>query len=1033
MKLLNIMPQQTEEAMRAKPVLLLFALFLVPAVLFAGVTGKIKGKITDRDSKEALVGANIAVEGTSYGAASDVNGEYTISNVPAGTYSIKVTYVGYSSGTVSNVRVNSDLTTELNFAIVSEAVSLQGFEIIAERPLVNKNATNAVRIVSGDDLANIPVRGVASVVALQAGVVEQGGQLFIRGGRQDEVGYYVDGADARNARTGQNLINIVPEALEEFQVQAGGYNAEYGGSNAGIVRQQLKTGGSSYKASLRAETDNLKARGEKFLGGYSYGYSNYALTFGGPIVQDKIKFFLAGENTFQGDPTTAFWDGGVFNDLREDLTGSNLNPNNPIDSITGQRAVDIVDLVIPEGNVPGRKLERWGGNGTLTFDYNPLIVRLSGSVNYQKTLVNPTPIRNIFNQSRLFNDDQSSGLYSAKVSYIASSKTFIDVTLGYQDQRQKRYDPYFKDDYLSYGDSIANAAKGITFFRRTLSPQDLRTNGFPFSRPGGLTTTGGGATSYIKRKQNYMSGALDVTHALEQHELKGGFTYQRYSIRNYANNRFEALYLTMLTNPDAARNGGTAFDALWRTNGRPNNFGYDIYGNENTGEGIEGAKHPTYYSAYLQDKFEFNDLVINAGLRFDSFDNDDFEFVDDPTTTAIEGPNNPSFDSQNFTVRETGVRKVKAFKTVSPRLGFSFPVTDRTVFHVQYGKFVQAPQLNAIYASTSTMAVSFGGQNFIPNPFGNGLEPERTTQYEIGFTQQFSDFASFDITTFYKDIKGQIQIDRVATTTGSTAASYNVLQNGDYATTKGVEFTLRIRRVNRVQGAVNYTLSDAQGTGSSLTTAVSAVEAGPVRPLLISPLAFNQTHRGTVNIDYRFADNDGGPILSKLGANVLFTFNSGHAYTRAKANASGGQRGPEEGSILADDDPRSREPEGAINANTTPWVFQLDLKLDKTVSIGDMFDVNFYVYVQNLLNTKNVLNVYPRTGVADDDGFLSNPLLSRAIVAGQGARYSELYRTINLKDRAHYWQNQLDANNAFGGGDLYGSPRQFRFGLNITY
>ncbi|MBI4535096.1 MAG: TonB-dependent receptor plug domain-containing protein, partial [Ignavibacteriae bacterium] len=920
----------------------------------------------------------------------------------------------------------SDLTTELDFNLSAEAVALTGIEIIAERPLVNKSATNAVRVVSGDELAAIPVRGVAAVVALQAGVVLYGGQLFIRGGRQDEVGYYVDGADARDARTGDLAISIVPEALEEFQVQAGGYNAEYGGANAGIVRQQLRTGSSDYKASLRVESDNFVSRGEKFLGGYSYGYSDYSATFGGPIVSDKIKFFIAGQNTFQADPAVVFWDGATFNGLAEDLAGSNPDPNR-------NNVPDTINLVVPAGNVPGNKLESWAGNGTVTFDYNPIIVRLSGSLNYQKSKFNPTPIRNILNQQRTPDLNTSSGLYSAKITHFLEATTFYDITLGYQDQRAKRFDPIFEDDYLAYGDSTANAAKGILFFGRFKSPQDLRTNGFPFSRPGSLNTAGGVVPTYQKRKQNYISGALDITHQLKGHELKGGFNYQRYTMRNYTLGRMEALYGSLLSNPDAARMGGADLDLLFRIGGLPNNYGYDIYGNEIDG-GFDGPKHPTYISAYLQDKFEFNDLVVNFGLRFDSFDNDDRIFIDDPTTpNIVEGPRNPSYDPANFTVRESGTQKVKAFKTVSPRLGFSFPVTDRTVFHVQYGKFVQPPQLNAIYASPSQQALNFSGRNFIPLPWGTGLEPERTTQYEIGFTQQFTDFASFDLTTFYKDIQGQILIDKITTTTGSQAASYNILKNGDYATTKGFEFTLRIRRVERVQAAINYTLSDAQGTGSSLNTAVSAVEAGPIRPTIISPLTFNQTHRGTINIDYRFGKDDGGQILERLGANLLFSFNSGHNYTKSQANSGAGQRGPEEGGILADDDPRPRRPEGAINSATTPWVFTVDMRLDKTVSIADMFDVNFYIYVQNLLNTQNVLNVYSRSGNAYDDGFLTNPALSASIIAGQGPQYVELYQFINLKNRQHYWQNQLNGVNALQGGDLFGTPRQVRFGLSIVY
>jgi hypothetical protein len=1019
-----------------KKLVLFFSLMLVPAVLLAG-GGKIRGKVIDKGTNEPLIGANVALEGTSLGARTDVNGEYTVLNIPAGTYSVKASFVGYATTTVSNVRISSDLTTSLDFALTSEAIQVTGVEITAERPLVNKSATNAVRVVSGEDLANIPVRGIASVVALQAGVVQQGGELFIRGGRMDEVGYFIDGADARDPRNGRLSISVVPEAVEEFQVQAGGYNAEYGGANAGIVRQQLKTGSSTFSASLRAESDDFVGRGKSYLGGYSYGYTDYAATVSGPIM-DNIKFFLAGESSFQADPRAAFWDGFTFNNLIEDTKGTNANPNNPLVTdpnspyyiLTGGQlrgfVPDTLNLVIPAGNVPGNKFQQWAGNGTLTFDFNPVIVRLSGSANYTKTLFNTAPVRNIFNQGRLLNENLSNGLYSARITHFLQPQTYYDLTVSYFDQRFKRFDPLFGDDYMKYGDSVAAAGKGITYFRRTLSPQTLVTNGFRFQRPGQLATTG---YAYQKRKQSYISGAIDITHQLQNHELKGGFSYKEHRLRNFAIAGLEALLGSYISNPDIARGSNdslrTERDLLVRTGGLPNNYGYDIYGNETDAGGLDGVKKPKYISAYLQDKFEFNDLVINAGLRFDSFDNDDYEFIN---------PTNPSYDSKNATILESGTRKRAPVKTVSPRLGFSFPVTDRTVFHVQYGKFVQQPELIDIYASTAVIARNFTGRNFISAPNGFGLDPIRTTQYEIGFTQAFTDFASFDITTFYKDIKGQIQYELVTTTAGSQAASYNILRNGDYATTKGVELTLRLRRTNRVQASVNYTLSDAQGTGSSRSSSVSSVQAGPERPTVISPLQFNQTHRGTVNVDYRFGQDDGGPILERLGANLLFQFNSGHAYTKALASSSPGQVAPDEAGLLADDDPRTRKPDGSINSSTTPWVFQLDLRLDKTVTIGGLFDVNFYVYVQNLLNTKNILNVYSRSGNAEDDGFLSNPDLSSAIVAANGPRYVALYQALNNVNRQHYWNRQLgNANNAFGGGDIYGTPRQVRFGLNIVY
>ncbi|MCP6756049.1 hypothetical protein NL533_30970, partial [Klebsiella pneumoniae] len=91
-------------------------------------------------------------------------------------------------------------------------------------------------------------------------------------------------------------------------------------------------------------------------------------------------------------------------------------------------------------------------------------VRLSGSVNLTKTLFNPTPVRNIFNQARLPQQDQSNGLYSAKITHFLQPQTYYDLTVSYSDQRFKRYDPFFKDDYLAYGDSIRAASIGYTYF-----------------------------------------------------------------------------------------------------------------------------------------------------------------------------------------------------------------------------------------------------------------------------------------------------------------------------------------------------------------------------------------------------------------------------------------------------------------------------------------------------------------------------------------------------------------------------------------
>ncbi len=1015
--------------MLLKRSVILAAMILAGTVMtFGGTTGKIKGTVTDKNNKETLVGANIQVVGTSLGASSDINGDYVILNVPAGTYELEVKYVGYQAMKVSNLRVNADLTTEQDFAlsVLTEGVTMSEIVVQRERELVSKNQTNVVRITTQEDIENLPLRGVGAAVALSPGIVEQDGKLYIRGGRTEEVGYYLEGASTRNVfgreRTlgassdqeygtepNENLTTVIPEAMEEFQLQAGGYTAQYGGANSGIVRATLRSGTPSFKASFLVETDNFTDQNKQALGTYSYGYSNYAATLSGPLFFDNIKFFVAGENQFDRDWRGVFWEGFRFENL-PDAQGAVDANGIPLDTV----AV----LEMGPGNVPALMRNRYTGNGTLTMDFNPIIIRVGGSMTSQEQRGTSLAIPEIFNLARLPITETSDLLINTKLTHVLSPTVLYEVNVGYGDNRMKRFDPDFGDAFLLYSDSLANAPFGYHFRNYSVGPGSstdgagYRLYGFPFDKYGHPQT------NFEKRTQTRLNGSVDVTAQIGTvHELKAGGTLESYELRRYVVTS-RGLLTWYRDNPDAARTPGESRDFSVGDNGNVNNYGYDFYGNE-LDDGIDGPKHPKFYAAYVQDKIEYEDLVINAGLRLDVFDTDDIQFVDDPTTPEIESAENPSIDPTTSMYRETGIKSKDAFMAVSPRLGFSFPVSDRTVFHLHYGKFLQAPALNQLYTGRRVQGVSFEGGNFIPNPVGYDLDPVRTTQYEIGFTQQISDYASFDITGYYKDIRGQIQVVRQNVTSSSEAAAYNTLANGDFATTKGVELSVRLRRIDRFQAQLNYTFADAKGTGSTSASGISSVENETLYPTVISPLDFNNAHRGSLNIDFRFGENDGGPLLERFGVNLLFTFNSGHPYTLS--NATAGQQGPEQGALV-ENDPRNSQPLESVNASTTPWNFNIDLRLDKTFNLGPI-STNLYVYVQNLLNTRNVLNVYRRSGNSDDDGFLSNPDLSSAIIAGLGPRYVELYRAINLANGTHYFNTT--------GEDLWGTPRQIRFGAKF--
>ena len=1080
----------------------LVAIFFIILPSLAFAQGRIRGTVTNAETGEPLAGANINVVDTQFGAASDEDGNYLIIGVPLGVKSVRATFIGYQSVTISNIRVAADFSSVVDFVLSSEAIEVGAVVIVAERPLLNLTSTNAVRIITQEDMVNVPTRGLAAAVQQQAGVVVQEGEIHIRGGRRDEVGFYIEGAVAKNILTGAMEVQIIQEAIEVFELQAGGFNAEYGEANSGIISASLRTGGKDYHAKFMAESDGFTSTNEKSLGTYSYGYSDFVATLSGPLGSDNIRFFIAGERQKLDDSEIIFWDGFEFRDeggdynlkegvlqagplsasdfeaSGEDLNGNGIMDEAPMD-LNGNGRIDILRdsgsrggvigemvpggvLKLDPGNVKGAGRESWTTNGTLIFDSHPISLRLHGSASYSKNDVSRTasafPITMIFNQDRIPEVVESTSLFGAKLTHILNSKTFYEIGLNYFDNRRLRQDPIFKDNWLAYTDETLIAAAGEergevwTSKTATSGPLMYDIFGFPFWRPGASVT------NPQKFRQNYVGGTINFTTQMGSHEIKAGGGYRSYTIRNWSagGSGFRgssggsggALLEALLAEPnligacDADPNSDDCASEklIWGRGLRLNNYGYDSFGNENDVEGYEGARNPVFSNIYVQDKFEVGDLIVNFGLRMDRFALDDFVWRDVPLFDSDDNPINdadgnqiitpgfeaPCFSLQTFTIDETCLDPADTRVEFSPRLGISFPVSDRTVFHMQYGKFVQLPELQRLYRGPWNVALNFGGQNFISDPQVFDLDVETTIQYEVGFGHQLTDNAAFDLSLFYRDESGKLRYrDVTVNPLVTNAASYQRYENGDFGTTKGFEFSLRIRRTERLSANINYTFSNALGTGSVPNSATSSVQLFTPNPTVISPLTFNQTHVGTINLDYRFARNEGG-MFKESGVNALFNFSSGHAFTKVFGDI--GQRGVEEGGILADDDPRTRRPLEPINSSTTPATFTLDLRLDKTIHIGNL-NTNWYVYVQNLLNRKNILNVYGRTGSANDDGYLTDPLLSQATIDSKGPQYEELYRAVNLAHRQHFWNTQ--GVSVAGADDLFGQPRQIRFGVRV--
>ena len=284
----------------------------LPMTIFAGETGKITGTVVDKENGNVLPGVNVLLEGTSMGAATNTDGEFVILFVPPALYDIKFTYIGYADITIKDVRATKDLTTNLySIELTPEAIEGQEVIVIAEKPLIEINATNEVRVIRAEDIQNMPVRGYSSIVALQTGVVSAGSDLHVRGGRADEVGYYIDGVYVNNpysslggagtagegiaAAPARGTMEVPNTALEEISFQAGGFNAEYGSANSGIISATTKEGREKLQASFESLTDGVFPTSGN-PSAFSYGYNLISGAISGPLPGiNAIRYSFSGE------------------------------------------------------------------------------------------------------------------------------------------------------------------------------------------------------------------------------------------------------------------------------------------------------------------------------------------------------------------------------------------------------------------------------------------------------------------------------------------------------------------------------------------------------------------------------------------------------------------------------------------------------------------------------------------------------------------------------------------------------------------
>jgi outer membrane receptor protein involved in Fe transport len=551
--------------------------------------------------------------------------------------------------------------------------------------------------------------------------------------------------------------------------------------------------------------------------------------------------------------------------------------------------------------------------------------------------------------------------------------------------------------------------------------------------------------------------------------------------------------------PDELFNDGVSYASY---------YGFDAYGNKQTNrpsfddffnktESIElpngqskvfktrdiQAFEPIYMAGYIQDKFTFDDLIFNIGVRVDRFDanqsvlKDPYLFYSaytigeqpqtfdgqphpsniDPDATiyidnkdvpgailgyrdgdtwynasgsVIQNPNildagngitpylkNPDQNEMTSDVFEDYDPQV----SIMPRISFSFPISDEALFFAHYDILTQRP--TSALRMNPTQYLFIDRQGAINNP---NLRAEKTIDYELGFQQKVSNTSSLKISSFYREIRDQIQYFRFTGAYTGGSNLYDSYANLDFSTVKGLTIEYDLRRTNNVRARISYTLQFAEGTGSSPNTAQALVNAGLPNLRTIFPLNWDRRHAFNVSLDYRFGEgkNYNGPTSTKqikgtdqvkttqwlqnTGLNFTLSGGSGTPFTRSE-NIIGVYSGG--GGYVLD---------GTINGSRLPWQFRIDGRLDRDINITGKTDsktyLNVYLQVLNLLNTKNIINVYPATGSPDDDGYLTAPEWQSNIEASIDPQsYRDLYA--------------LRMNSPFN----FSVPRQIRLGVIFNF
>lgn len=931
---------------------LLAILFFNSSLLFSGVTGKISGHVSDKETKDALIGAIIQIEGTTLGSISDNGGDFHILNVPVGVYRVKFSFIGYGNVIYENVRVKADFTTRLEATLVTESLQFGEVLIEAKRELIQRDATSTVAVIEFAEIKALPIETMTQALTLNAGIVEsknRGGSddgIHLRGGRTGEISYVIDGVVVDNPLFGGLSSDVSRLGVSSLTILSGTFNAEYGQAQSGIINIITQEGSENFSGTLRIVTDEFG--GDENNVGSSLKplkFNNWkslrkelVLSGGVPTLEDKINFFLSLEdyktnsylNKILGpEYKNKAGDSTIQNHFDFGLFEKNIKGNVKLTF----RLFDQIKLQV--GGIFTRKNDRSYdhyfkelplSNGQSLNTSDLINIYLTHAVNENTFYDIRYSYFDVANQYFFIKDQISNDkskrqtAFNSLMTYVSSSNAFGGTSnyefAGHYDFSVPvvyaiKYQYNLAEDIYTANDSLLfSAGTPVTeAMQKVLNDTSIT----KFDKP--ILMVSIKATSM----DNYYSNARSITRTLmsnfstqinKTNELKMGFEIRNHNISNHII---------------------SGVNDYWNFIEDPNDPNYM----DDSLRHYEVTKYefnPTVASFYMQDKMEISDLVMNIGFRFDYINVDAVDVY-------------RAFRDPNISAADLKTNKIQPKSNISPRIGLAFPITENTKFHGSYGQFYQFPDFNFLYRRFNQLQGSYPVPQLgtstprIGNP---NLNPEKTNAFEFGVETILSEDLVSSVTIFYKDT-----YDYIATTQKRLGSSiYFEYANLDYANSRGIEFSLKKRISNHFGYMFSYTFSRAEGNADNSVARfnqyINESVLGTILPKRTVTLSWDQPH--TLSFSSTFAYDEWG--ISFIGQ-----YGSGMPFTPTDAR----------GSAIGD-----------VNSQRQPWTGTIDSRLYKTIKLLNL-NVTGILDVQNIFDKRNIINVFTNTGTPD---FSLNPNVS---------------------------------------------------------